>query len=806
MNGFLQDLRLGFRNLVRRPGFAAIAAGTLGLGIGAATSVFSLVSAVLLTPLPYPDSDRLHLVQGVQPGFPGNANPMSWPNFDDLRRSAGQRFTSLAATRGIFLNLTEGEGAERLRAARVTANLLPTLGVAPSLGRNFTRQEEEPGGPDVAMLAYSFWKSRFSGDRGLVGRTVRLEGKSYVVIGILPPPVAFPDAMTQVWIPFQAGPTDNVRGANSLKVLARLSSGISIAAADAELDAIAGRLARQYSLTNTGLTFRAEPLREDVAGKTRRPLWILLAAAALLLVVACVNVANLLLVRAAARRSEIAVRSALGGNRRRLVRQFVTESLSLGALAGGIGIVLAAGAIEFLRRLPPEMLPRAPEIGLDARVLGFSAFLAAATALVFGLVPALRLGTRDVADDLRGGRRGVTKGGRERRLLSALVVSEVGLALLLTLASGLLLDSFLRIRRVHPGFEPRGLWTATVGLSTARYPNPPSHWKYYDETLAKLSSAPGVESAAVMGRLPMSGFVPSTSFQAEDHRRPDGQEPTADYVAVSAGFFETMKIPILSGRGILDRDRPESPRVVVVNRALARREWPGRDPIGRRVEVYTDDGRMREVVGVVEDVNLKGLDEPPQPTIYVPLGQNAFAPHLRSGSFVARFRAGAGAAAAREVLSRYDPEQAVTPFRPMDDVVADSLASRRLNLTLTVVFGTLAVALAAVGISAVMANSVGQRRQEIGVRVAFGATARGIVRMLVADGARLAGAGIALGLLAAVPFTRVLSSLLYGVGPRDPGVFSGVSALVLAVALLAVWIPARRAAALDPVAALRDRA
>jgi len=813
MYGFLQDLRLGARGLLRRPGFAIVASGTLALGIGATAAVFSLVSAVLLKPLPYPRSGDLQLVRGVQPEFPGDSNPLSWPNFDDIRRSVGPRFISMGASRPIFLNLTEGERAERVVAARVTPELLTTLGVAPYLGRNFTAAEANPGGPDVVLLTHGFWKTRFASDRSLVGRTVRLEGKPHLVAGVLPESVAYPDPTTQLWIPYQVGSTDLLRGGNALKVLARISPTATVGAAAGELEAIGRRLAAQYPHEDTGLTYRMNPLQEELVGKIRRPLWILQAAAGLLLLIACVNVANLLLVRGAVRRQELAVRSAIGGSRRRIVRQFLTESLSLAAAGGALGVLIAAAAVRLLRHLPAATLPRASEVVMDLPVLAFCVVLSLLTAVAFGLVPALRVTEGGLSDDLRSGRRGATRGGRERGVLAGLVVAEVALALVLMAASGLLLESFLRIRRVRPGFEASGLWVATVGLSTSRYPNPVSHVRYYEDTMARLAASPGVAAVGVMGRLPLGNFTGSTSYQVNDHRAPDGKEPTADYVSVSGNFFETMRIPILSGRGITERDRADSPRVVVVSRAFARREWPNGNAIGKSLEVYTDDGKMREIVGVAEDVKLHGLDETPNPAIYVPLGQNAFPPHLRSGSFLVRFAgkleaaggsAGAAAAAARQTLSKFDPEQSVTPFRPMDEVVSESLSSRRLNLALTLLFGALAAALAGVGISAVMAHAVGERRQEIGIRIALGATARTIVRMIVTDGARLAGAGVVVGLLAAVPLTRVLSSLLFGIGPRDPGVLSGVSVAVLAIALAAVWVPARRAALVDPVRALQS--
>lgn len=804
MRSFFGDLRFATRGLLRQPGFAFVAVGTLALGIGANATVFSLVNAVLLRPLPYPASEGLYLVRGAQPEFQTENQPISFPNFQDLKQA--RSFEAIAISKAAVFNLTESGKVERVDGARVSPELLSVLRARLALGRGFAAADGNAGGPDVVLLGHGFWRRRFGGDRSLVGKTIGLDGRRYLVTGILPPRLAYPAPETDLWIPFQPMKPDLLRGNNSLRALGRLRRGATAAAAGAELAVIGRRLAAQYADTDAGWTFRVKPLREEMIGGARKALWILQIAAAVLLGIACVNVANLLLVRAAGRRLELAIRSALGAGRSRIVRQFLTESLLLGAAGGAAGVALAAAAGVLLRRLPAKVLPRADEISLDVRVLLFGLAVSVGTALLFGIAPALRAGGRRLGEDLKSGRRGATRGAGDHRALRILVIAEVALALVLTAGAGLLLASFLRLKSVRPGFDPEGLWTSSVGLAFNRYPDPPKQSRYFRDALERLSNVHGVAKAAAVGRIPLANFSNSTSFVIKGRPVADGSEPNADYVSASPRYFSTMGIPILAGRDFTDRDDADAPKVVLVNQAMARLHWPGASPVGQRLQIYSDGTVWREVVGVVTDVKLRGLDEAANPTLYVPLPQNTFAPHLRTGSFVVRFSPGAPASTlveARAVLARLDAEQAVSPFRPMSAVISDSLSSRRLNVDVTLLFGSLAAALAAVGISGVMAHAVAQRRQEIGIRMALGADRGDVLKLVLKEGGALAGIGVAAGLLLSVPCSRLLSGALFGVSSGNIGVHAAVAVLILAISTAAVWLPARRAAAVDPLSALQ---
>ena len=799
---FFSDLRFGMRAFRREPGFFAVAVATLAVGIAATVTVFSLVNAVLLRPLPYPDSDSLYVVGGTDHQHKSSLNPLSWANYEDLRGT--HAFSSMGASRDAIFNLTEGGGAERVEGSRVTASLLQTLGVAPFLGRGFTAAEEVPNGPDVVMLTHEFWRSRFGGDRSIVGRALGIDGKRFEVVGVLPPGIAYPRRDIQIWIPYQVRAPERNRGSMAMRGVARLKGGASPATADAELDATGRRLAGEYPDTNAGSSFRVQPLRDEIVGSVRKPLLILQAAAGLLLGIACVNVANLLLVRGAGRASELAVRSALGASRSRIVRQFLTEGLLIALLAGGAGVAAAGGAVRLLQGLPAKVLPRAEELSIDVRVLAAALALAVGTALVFGIAPSLRATDRGIGDGLKTGHRG-SAGARDRRTLRALVVAEVALAVLLTAGAGLLLRSFLLVQRVNPGFDAGSLWTASVGLAPLRYPDPDRQERYYRETRERLSSLRGVESVAVVGRLPLMNTISWGTFMVKGQPVANGSEPQANVVVASPGFFTTMRVPILAGREFTDRDDAAAPHVAVVNRALATRFWPRESALGKRIQVGADQQDYREIVGVVADVKLHSLEEVSEPAIYLSLAQNVFPGHLRTASFVARFAGPASAitADARAALARYDSEQAITPFRPVTDVVSASLSPRRLNLGLTLLFAVLAASLAAVGIYGVMAHGVAQRRQEIGIRIALGAERRDVMGLILRDGCLLAGIGIALGLAASLPAGRLLSGLLYGVATADGAVLASVAAVVLVACGLAISIPARRAAGVDPLEALR---
>jgi putative ABC transport system permease protein len=803
LGSFLSDLRFGLRAFRRQPGFFAVAVATLALGIGATVTVFSLVNAVLLRPLPYPDPDSLYLVGGTDNEHRTSLNPLSWANYEDLR--GVQAFASIGASRDAIFNLTEGGGAERVEGSRVTSSLLRTLGIKPLLGRGFTSAEEVPDGPDVVMLTHEFWTTRFGGDPSLVGRTLGIDGKRFEVVGVLPPRMSYPRRDVQIWIPYQVRTPERKRGMMALRSVARLKQGAAAAAADAELEAAGRRLAKAYPDTNEGTSFRVQPLRDEIVGSVRRPLWILQAAAGLLLAIACANVANLLLVRGAGRGPELAVRSALGASRRRIVRQFLTEGLLIGLAAAGAGVGAAAAAVRLLQGLPGKVLPRAEELSIDVRVLAAALAVAVGTALVFGIAPALRASDRRIGDGLKTGHRG-SPGARDRRTLATLVVAEVALAVLLTAGAGLLLRSFLLVKRVHPGFDSGSLWTASVGLAPLRYPDPDRQERYYRETRTRLAAVRGIESVAVVGRLPLMNLVSWATFMVKGQPVANGSEPHADIVVASPDFFQTMRIPILAGRDFTERDDVSAPHVAIVNRTLASRFWPKETAIGKRIQVGFDLQDYREIVGVAADVKLHNLEEVPEPAIYLSLAQNVFPGHLRAGTFVARFSGPAAAitADARAALAGYDSEQAITPFRPMTDVVSASLSPRRLNLGLTLLFAVLAAILAAVGIYGVMAHGVAQRRQEIGIRIALGAARRDVMGLILRDGGLLAAIGIAFGLAASIPAARLLSGLLFGVSSGDAGVLASVTAVVLASCGVAISVPARRAAEVNPLEALRS--
>jgi putative ABC transport system permease protein len=747
-------------------------------------------------------SDSLYLVSGEQKEQHSPLAPLSWPNYEDLHGVQG--FQAAGASRDATFNLTEGRGAERVEGSRVTPSLLQTLGVAPFLGRGFTDAEAVPNGPDVVMLTHEFWKTRFGADPSLVGRTLGLDGRRFQVVGVLPPGMGYPRREIQIWIPYQVRTAELNRGAMSLRTVARLRKKTAPAAGDAELDAIGRRLAKTYPDTNEGWSFRLQPLREEIVGNVRRPLWILQAAAGMLLAIACVNVANLLLVRGAGRGAELAIRSALGASRSRIVRQFLTESLLIAFAAAGAGVAGAAAAVRLLQRLPAKVLPRAEEVSIDVRVLGVALLVAVGTALAFGIAPALRASERGIGDALKTGHRG-SAGARDRRALRTLVVAEVALAVLLTAGAGLLLRSFLLVQRVKPGFDASSLWAASVGLSPTRYPDPTRQERYYREARERLAAVRGIESVAVVGRLALLNATNWGTFMVKGQPVPNGSEPHADVVIASPGYFKTMRIPIVTGREFTDRDDVSAPHVVVVNRALASRFWPNETALGKRVQTGFDLQDYREIVGVVADVKLHSLEEVPGPAIYLSLAQNAFPGHLRSATFLARFSGPPAAitADARAALARFDSEQAITPFRPMTEVVSDSLSPRRLNLDLTLLFAAFAASLASVGIYGVMAHGVAQRRQEIGIRIALGAARRDVMGLILRDGGLLAAIGIAFGLAASIPAARLLSGLLFGVASGDAGVLASVTAIVLASCGVAISVPARRAAVMDPVDALR---
>jgi putative ABC transport system permease protein len=802
MDTLLQDLRYAFRTLGKNPGFAAVAVLALALGIGANTAIFSVVNAVLLRPLPFPDPDRLTMVYSFNPakGFP--RFPVSVPDFIDWRGQS-RLFEGMAAVDGAPYNLSEGAEPERLNGSRVSASFLGVLGIKPALGRDFLPDDEREGAEPVVLIGHGLWTRRFGADPALVGRTIALNGRRHTVIGVLPREYSFPNH-SELWTPISFEHDElTARGAHYLNVFARLRPGVTIQAAQTEIGTIAARLRQQYPDTNTGWEARVSPLSEMIVGKIRPALLVLLGAVCFVLLIACANVANLLLARAAERQKEVAIRLALGASRTRLVRQLLTESALLGLVGGLCGLVLALWGTDLLVAAGGDNLPRFREISVDGRVLLFTIGLSLVTGLFFGVVPALQASRPDLNDTLKEGGRGGTSGPGRHRLRGALAIGEIALALVLLVGAGLMFRSFRELLSVDPGFRPDHLLTLDVALPETKYVDGARQTAFLNETLERLGALPGVVSAAAATTVPLSGGIISYSFSIDGGpEEPPSRRSSVRYDAVSAGFFRAMDIRILQGRSLLDSDAAGSPRVVVISANLAKKYFSGETPIGRRIRIDNDAARApREIVGVVADVKHSSLDGEAAPHVYEPLPQ---APSTWL-TFVLRATVEPMglAAAARAAVLAIDPEQPVSEMKTGEALVSDSVAQPRLAMLLLGVFAAVALLLAAVGTYGVIAYSVSQRTHEFGVRMALGAGRREVLGLVVRQGLLLASLGVGLGLAAAAGATRLLSGLLYGVSPTDPVTYASVAALLTAVSLVACLVPARRATRVDPVIALR---
>lgn len=802
------DVAYGWRKLWYRPGFAATVILTFALGIGATTAIFSVVYAVLLRPLPYPHPDRLVQIWAVHPGG-GDHNVVSSGSYLTWREQT-QSFRSLGAYGWNFgLGMIGRDGKPlHVVATTITPSTFRLLGVSSARGRTFTTDEGRRGGGSVVLLSYRLWRTRFGSDASVVGRSVELNDRTYTIVGVMPRGFEFPNPQIDVWLPrqFGAADRDNHRS-HQWRVIGRLRDGFSMEQARKEIEGITAGLRRQHPEAMEGWGVNLVPFRSDLVAGVRPLLLALFGMVVLVLLITCANLANLLLARGLGREREVAVRAALGAGRWRLVRLFLTESLLVAVLGSAVGVGLVAVGLHGLLALAPPDIPLLGRTSIDPAVLGFSTAAALTATLLFGLVPALRVTAADPVGAL-GSRGAASEGPVGSRLRAGLLVAEVALSVMLLVGTGLLVRSFLRIQRVDPGFEPDHLLTATLDLPRSRYPDTGAQAALYRRLLERVAALPGVISAAGTAEPPVVGYDMTFSFaiQGRPSPRADGMQGDVPLRAVTPGYFSTMGIPTQRGRVFDDRDRPESQRVVVINRMLARRSWPDANPIGSRISFDGPSGpEWWEIVGVVGDVKNRGADLPPQPAIYLPQAQKPWN-WMSSLTIVARTRHDPLAMAApfRDAVWRLDNRLPIERLATMDEIYGESNARRRFAALLVGAFGGLALVLGLTGVYGVLSYSVGERRQEFGVRMALGAGRPAIAASVVGRGLRLALLGTGIGLIAALWLTRFLGPLLFEVPATDPLTFVAVPMLLVTVACLAAYLPARRAARLDPIEVLKS--
>ena len=809
MTTILQDLKLALRLLRKNPGFTIVAALTLALGIGANSAIFSVVNAVLLQPLPYRDPGQLLHVSGVlrQSGVTGA--PMSFTKFSQIQEQSHSLETS-AAYYFTTMNLVTDREPEAVNAGRVSRDFFKVLGISSIRGRDFLPEDDSQGAADVAILSDGFWHSHFAGDPSVRGLTITLDGRPVTIVGILPASFSFPLQFPEpdIWIPRVFDPVflqaDQLRsGAGYLGVIARLRGGVKLAAAKAELDTIDARYRSQFNgyVDAEKFGISAEPLEEDLVGPLRPGLAVLLAAVGFLLLIACANVANLLLARATSREREMALRKALGASSGRLVRQLLIESLLLSFIGGTLGVALAAGILPTLRAFSPGSVPRLEETRLDVPVLLFSIALSCLTGILFGFVPALQAAAGKLYETLKEGSRGASAGGRRGRLRGLLVVAEMAVALVLMTGAGLLMQSFTRLMKVNPGFSSDHLMTFLLSLPPDRYSQPERQTLFYRQLLERVKSLPGVDSAGITTFLPLSGARRYVYFCPEDTVcRGLGKDPLTALRQVSPGYFDTVKTPLLQGRVFNERDNATSPMVAIINQSLADRYWPGKNPLGKHV-ANSRDKIPREVVGVVANVKFDALSVADSEEIYVPLEQipgPVTTLIVRSPGDSQALVSGV-----RGKLAEIDPTLPVTSIASMESIVASSVAQPRVLAQFVGVFAGFALLLAAIGIYGVMAYSVAARTQEMGIRMSLGAEPRDIIRLVVGQGMRLALLGVVIGIAASVGLTRLIKTLLFNVSATDPLAFLLAAGVLVATAFVACYLPAQRATRVDPIVVLR---
>ena len=801
MEILFKDLRYGVRSLLKQPAFTLVAVITLALGIGGNSAMFSVVNAVLLRPLQYPESDRIVVLEGINPSKGITQSNMSIPDFADWQ-SQNQVFEHIAGFIAGGLLLNNGDETERVHGTAVTADFF-SLFRTPSLhGRTLQADDAQPGREPVAVLSYGLWQRRFGGDRNAVGSKVMVGAKSTTIVGVMPPGFDYP-AQSEIWAPLPLDPAKEARDNRFISVIGRLKSGATVSQAQVQMDTINQRLAQSYNETNSGWGIRVTKLQERLVGDVRLSLLVLLGAVAFVLLIACANIANLLLARSTARRKEIAVRTALGASRLRILRQLLTESLLLSLLGGALGLVFSVWLIRLLIAISPPNTPRFDEIRPDARVFIFTITLTVVTGLVFGLAPALQASRSDLTEGLKEGLRGNAGGARSNRLRGLLMVAEIAMSFILLVGAGLLIKSFLHLREVRPGFKTDKLLTMRVSVPPGKYRENEARIQFFQQAINRIQSLPGVQSAGMVLSLPLGGdtFNVWRGYIREGRPATPEESDNAAYLATTPDYFRTLQVPLIAGRAFTDRDTDNTAKVVIVNETMARRLWPGQSPIGKHLTIWRDEKFPREIVGVVGETK-RSLDNDPSQQMYVPYAQDA---SWSSMSFVIRTSGDPASTspAVRNEIRSLDKGAPVFNVRTMNDLLATSVAPRRTPMLLLSAFAAAALLLAMIGIYGVTAYYVTQRTQEIGIRMALGAQMSDVLKLVLRGGMTLAAIGIAVGLAGAFALTRWMTSLLFGVKPTDALTFIAVAVCLLVTALLACYLPARRATKVDPLVALR---
>ena len=808
METLIKDIRYGVRGLLKRPGFTVIALITLALGIGANTAIFSVVNAVLLRPLQFRDPEQLVVVweEASFAGFPTNtpapANYVDWKN-------QNQSFVDMAAAASSSFNITGDGEPERIAANSVNANFFQLFGVQPLLGRGFLPEEDRPGGNKVAVLSYSLWQSRYGGDRGIINREILLNGEKHTVVGVMPAGFQFLENDVRLWVPLALDQEELAnRGGHYLQVIARLKPGVALSQAQADMNGVMRRIA----VDHPGETFDGKlgavvmPLRDQLVGDSRSSLTVLLVAVAFVLLIACANVAGLLLARAVARRREIALRMALGAARVRVVRQLLTESLLLAIVAGVLGSVLAYVSFTFLQGLIPEQMALSASLTLDVRILVFTLAISIVTGIIFGLVPALQAAKFDLNDALK---QSSTRATASSRLRSTLIVFEVALSIVLLVGAGLLIQTLFQLFRQYSVLEPEKILTLRTILPREKYKEAPQRDNFYQQVLQRVEHLPGVVSAGYSTSVPLSWKGGTSGFYPEGVKAPiPGMSYDANHRQVSANYLQAMNIPLREGRYFDNHDNAQSMAVAIVNETMARQYWPGENALGRRFKIGDPEDATRpwtQIVGIVGDVRQMGIDEPVKAEMYLPYQQVNHNPWFIPRDLAIRTSGDTSnlVGAVRQIIREVDPDQPISNVATMEEVLGTEAAQRRMGMIMLVGFALLALLLASLGIYGVLAYFVTQHTSEIGVRQALGATPRDILLLVLKKGMGLTLVGVAIGLVSAFALTRLMSSLLFGVKASDPLTFVAVPLLLAFVALLACYIPARRATKVDPLVALR---